>query len=181
MKVKAFVMMVIVVNILAAPNTAFAEEKISDAEKVIEVVEYGIADDMEMLGYASEVNDVVPRGSSRPSISHNLAERYYVLNFPNVTDYTYSLVYFKPDSLGRVSIYTNSITSGGERIMIRLYKRNGHECVSTWYGNPQSLRGLGYSNLQATENYYFRFDVFEASSINGTGYIHHPDNPIPVD
>ena len=167
----------IIATILATPCTIFAGEE----EKKVEVVEYELTGDTEITEYTSGEKEVLTRSSSRPDTPHDLSERYYVLHFPNVTNYTYSLVYFKPDSLGRVSIYTNSIISGGKRIAIYLYKRNGNECVSSWYGNPQSIRGLGYSNLQTSENYYFKFEVYEASSINGTGYIHHPDNAIPVD
>ncbi|MCH5272808.1 MAG: hypothetical protein J1E35_03970 [Lachnospiraceae bacterium] len=181
MKVKAFKMLVIAAIILAVPYTALAAEECDDFEKKVEVVEYELTSEMETEKYVSDEKLVTPRSSSKPNLFHDLSERYYVLSFPNVTEYTYSLVYFKPDSLGRVSIYTNTIESEGKRIAIRLYQKSGDICVSSWYGDPQPIRGLGYSNLQASENYYFKFEVYEASSINGIGYIHYPDNSIPVD
>lgn len=144
-------------------------------------MEYELTNDREESCYTVAGKPEMLKSSSRPTLFHNLSERYYVLHFSNVTDYTYSLVYFSPDSLGRVSLYTNTIESEGKKIAIHLYKRSSGASVSSWYGDPQSIRGLGFSNLDASSYYYFKFEVYEASSINGYGYIHHPDESIPAD
>lgn len=181
MEVKKFAVLTIVATILIAPHTAFAAEENVDFEKKVEVTEYELTNDRERPCYTVNEKTGMLRDSSRPTLFHNLSERYYVLHFPNVTNYTYSLVYFSPDALGRVSLYTHTIKSEGKKIAIHLYEKSSGASVSSWYGDPQSIRGLGFSNLDASSYYYFKFQVYEASSINGYGYIHHPDNSIPID
>lgn len=120
------------------------------------------------------------RGETAPIHYWDLSERPYKYILKNVTEYTITNRYFKPDANGCISISTIGLDAGGNEITIELKKTGGFfydKVVASWTGNPQSIQGLGFNNLDPEAYYYFYFSVERGKGIcvNGEGLIHHPE------
>lgn len=120
------------------------------------------------------------RGETAPKYFWDLSEKPYKYSLDNVTDYTITNCFFAPDENGCISISTIGLDAGGNEITISLKKTGGFfydSVVSSWTGNPQSIQGLGFNNLDPEKRYYFYFSVERGKGIcvNGEGLIHHPE------
>lgn len=131
-----------------------------------------------------EVINVVPedviipsvRGNAPPNFLYNLTKSPYTYSINGMTQFLYTDFFFNPDSNGGLAISTDGLNSGGKSIKIQLMYYNGlfDSVVTTWTGNPQSIQGLGYSNLSTSGRYHFLFKAYDADSVSGEGMIHHP-------
>lgn len=120
------------------------------------------------------------RGETAPVHYQDLSKEPYEYTLDNVTEYTITNYCFKPDANGCISISTIGLDAGGNEITIELKKAGGFfydKVVASWTGNPQSIQGLGFNNLDPEAYYYFYFSVERGKGIcvNGKGLIHHPE------
>ncbi len=160
------------------PTTAKAEDNAQNSEYI---VIYSINDER----YPSS-NELAPsvtkaditRGNNEPGVYYDLFESDYFYSFSNMYNFTYTSCYFKPTSTGNLTLSLNSWTSGGEDVRIELYLDHfllTDTLVSscTWVGNPTTILGIGYSNLDPDSNYYFKFLAYDADVVSGSGYVYH--------
>ena len=176
------VMSLMIFNIFISPNieqvyAATMEDTSSNVTVVIHEKNEGEILDVTPPLLNDEVHNLgLMRTSLRPTESYNLTGRDYYYHLYGMTNYVYTEYTFNTDSSGRISISTDGLDSGGKDIKIILYEDgfwSGTE-VSSWIGNPKSIQGLGFNGLNSSKKYYFKFEAYNASSVSGGGYIHHP-------
>lgn len=148
----------------------------------VTVVEYTDVESRKDFDTTKEIHVLTDGNGARnvgvPIKGWDLSKHDYVYRLNNLTDEdsVYTLYLFSPDENGCISISTNGLNSGGKNVTIKL-QRSGliiEHLVASWTGNPQSIQGLGFNNLDPDEAYYFIFRVESGGVVNGTGVIHHP-------
>ena len=152
------------------------EEPLSDRIEPVHVIEYGIEDgNCFETGYSSDNENhflYEEKGNSIPTQFWNLSVNTYQFSINNMHQYVYTNYYFAPDSNCCIAMSMGTLNSGGNNVTINMYETTNNICVASWTGNPQSIVGLGWTNLNPNKFYYFKF-MISSGTLSGGGTVLH--------
>ncbi len=90
----------------------------------------------------------------------------------NMQHYVYTDFYFNVDYKNCIAMSMGTLDSLHQDITIGLYETGTNTRVTHWTGDPQSIAGLGFINLNAYKTYYIKFSI-NSGSLTGSGYVMH--------
>ncbi len=110
------------------------------------------------------------KGNSIPTTYWNLYNGPYQFFFVSLSGSTYLNRLFTTDTKNCIAMSMGSLNSGGHNITVTLYSGLNRTYVMSWTGDPQSISGLGFTNLDPNQLYYFKFEV-SSGTLTGSGYV----------
>lgn len=143
----------------------------------VEVVVYPLGDEHlnTVLGQAKTEDHVLSeeRGDNIPNSFWNLDTMGpYQYSIVNMQHHVYTGYYFNADYKNCIAMSMGTLNSSHHNITIGLYETGTNTYVATWTGDPQSIGGLGFVNLNAYKTYYIKFSI-SGGLLSGSGYIMH--------
>ncbi len=164
------------------------ETQLEKQQKILEYIEkfdysdsYIVEYPLEDTGFnvvksevSSKVHELVEtKGGTVPTSFWNLSNGAYQFAMVNIRNYVYTDYYFNVDAEDCIAMSMGTLDSDGADMRISLCEVGSNNVVQQWTGNPESILGLGFCNLNQYKNYYVKFEAYQADSVSGSGYIMH--------
>lgn len=143
----------------------------------VEVIVYPLSDTHlnDVLGQKKLEDHVLTetKGNYIPTSFWNL-DTYgpYQYSIVNMQHYVYTGFYFNVDYKNCIAMSMGTLNSGHQNVTFGLYETGTNTCVTSWTCDPQSIAGLGFTNLNAYKTYYIKFSI-SSGSLTGSGYVMH--------